>query len=510
MSAAHWVYLACVVIIMGLLIARKSIVIPAIAATFVTVLVYTGSFFSGLSSIFTGTLTAGVALFEVFIVVAFVRALYEALRDANALNSMVAPFVSLMRTRATTFWALATAVGLFSLLFWATATAALVGAVLVPVALRIGLSTKTIGAVMLVAGGIGTSDYILHALPGFTSSAAGVPAPAIAERAMVIVLLIAIPGLVLLQIFERRRHKQESREVLVSEAGGLVPALRDIGQVSAEAQHTVEAEYPVEGRGGVGYRTDPLAPGVASGADEQPAVGSAGVPTKRRSRGLGLLALTAFTGLALYMVLPRFTDSISISASGTALVTGLALVLLVIVTAVDSSRNILERCATQFSDGLTFSFKAMGPVLPIAGFFLLGNGDYSANITGVEAAPGFFLDALEQASGFIPQNAFFAGFAVVAIGLLAGLDGSAIANIPMVASLAAGLAEVTGADPVTMAALAQVSAVWSGGGMLVPWSSYVLVVAAILGENPVTLVRRVLLPTALAFIFGTTMAILLF
>lgn len=131
-------------------------------------------------------------------------------------------------------------------------------------------------------------------------------------------------------------------------------------------------------------------------------------------------------------------------------------------------------------------------------------------ITGVEAAPGFFLDALQEASDFIPQNAFFAAFAVVIIGLLAGLDGSAIANIPMVAALAAGLAEVTGADPVTMAALAQVSAVWSGGGMLVPWSSYVLVVAAILGENPVTLVRRVLLPTGLAFIFGVTMAILLF
>lgn len=505
MSAAHWVYLACVVIIIALLIARQSIVIPAIAATFVTVLVYTGSFLSGLSSIFTGTLTAGVTLFEVFIVVAFVRGLYESLKDAHALNSMVAPFVSLMRSRATTFWALAIAVGIFSLLFWATATAALVGAVLVPVALRMGLSTKTIGAVMLVAGGIGTSDYILQALPGFTSSAAGVPAPAIAERAMIIVLLIAVPGLILLQFFERRRTRQEGLALAAAgvESGVLQSSQDSSQQVVAMQAHT---EEPV---GGGGARRLPS--GAESVADPGGDVDPARTPSsERRSRGLGILVLIAFLGLAVYMVLPRFTDSISIQASGTALVTGLALVLLVVVTAVDSPRNVLERSAQQFSDGLTFSFKAMGPVLPIAGFFLLGNADYSAQITGTEGAPGFFLDALAASSTFIPQNPFFAAFAVVVLGLVAGLDGSAIANIPMVASLAAGLAEVTGADPVTMAALAQVSAVWSGGGMLVPWSSYVLVVAAILGENPVALVRRVLLPTAIAFVFGTTMAILLF
>lgn len=508
MSTAHWVYLACVVIIMGLLIARKSIVIPAIAATFLTVLVYTGSFFSGLSSIFTGTLTAGVTLFEVFIVVAFVRALYEALKDANALNSMVAPFVTFMRTHATTFWALAVAVGLFSLLFWATATAALVGAVLVPVALRIGLSTKTIGAVMLVAGGIGTSDYILQALPGFTASTAGVPAPEIAQRAMVIVLLIAIPGLVMLQILERRRTAAERRAAAVSAAQVSEPApaaaaATTAGSAGIGASHQVRGSTSGTDTGAATSRHEGTDDPVGSDADE------AAAPT-RRGHFLGLLALLSFTALAIYMILPRFTDAISVTASGTALVTGLALVLLIVVTAVDSQQNILERSAGQFSEGLTFAFKAMGPVLPIAGFFLLGNGDYSPQITGVAEAPGFFLDALQEASDFIPQNAFFAAFAVVIIGLLAGLDGSAIANIPMVAALAAGLAEVTGADPVTMAALAQVSAVWSGGGMLVPWSSYVLVVAAILGENPVTLVRRVLLPTGLAFIFGVTMAILLF
>lgn len=510
MSATHWVYLACVVIIIALLIARQSIVIPAIAATFVTVLVYTGSFLSGISSIFTGTLTAGVALFEVFIVVAFVRALYESLKDAHALNSMVAPFVALMRSRGTTFWALAIAVGIFSLLFWATATAALVGTVLVPVALRMGLSTKTIGAVMLVAGGIGTSDYLLQALPGFTSSAAGVPAPAIAERAMIIVLLIAVPGLILLQIFERRRTRQEA----LAHAGAVVDSgmLTSVPQGSqgSSRQDAARQAHTAESVGAGGGRRSPTS-GTESAADPQIDVDATRkVASERRSRGLGILVLVAFTGLAIYMVLPRFTDSIAIQASGTALVTGLALILLVVVTAVDSPRNVLERSTQQFSDGLTFSFKAMGPVLPIAGFFLLGNADYSAQITGVEDTPGFFLDALAASSAFIPHNPFIGAFAVVIIGLLAGLDGSAIANIPVVASLAAGLAEVTGADPVTMAALAQVSAVWSGGGMLVPWSSYVLVVAAILGENPVALVRRVLLPTAIAFVFGTTMAVLLF
>lgn len=489
MTAAHWIYLVGVVAIIAMLVARKNIVIPAIAATFATVLAFTGSLTSALASVFNGTVVAGMSLFEVFIVVAFIRGLYLALQEAGSLGAMAAPFVAMMRTRATTFWVLAFAVGLFSLLFWATPTAALVGAVLVPVALRVGVPAKSVGAVMLIAGGVGTSDYILRALPGFASAASGVSADAIAERAMVIVLFIALPGLVMLQLLERRR----TRELAVSTVG----AARARGLTATHAGGDSPAGTPA-GPASV--------PPVEDDPDESDAVAST-----RRSRMIGILIPVAFVLLAIYMVLPRFTDLVPDSATkGTALVSGLALVLLVVATIVKSRENWLERSADRFAEGITFSFKAMGPVLPIAGFFLLGNGDYSPQIVGDEDAPGFFLDMIDQASGVIPHNEFVAAFAVVLIGLIAGLDGSAIANIPLVASIAASLAAVTGADPVTMVALAQISCVWSGGGMLVPWSSYVLAVSAIVDESPIDLVRRVLLPTSVAFVIGTSAAVILF
>ncbi len=51
-------------------------------------------------------------------------------------------------------------------------------------------------------------------------------------------------------------------------------------------------------------------------------------------------------------------------------------------------------------DGLVFAFKAMGIVLPIAGFFFIGNGDLSAAILGLLAetkGPAFLFDLITAA-----------------------------------------------------------------------------------------------------------------
>src|SRR5919206_479921 len=50
LTAAHWVFLAGVVVILATMIMRKNIVVPAVVATFLTALVFTGSLATGLSS----------------------------------------------------------------------------------------------------------------------------------------------------------------------------------------------------------------------------------------------------------------------------------------------------------------------------------------------------------------------------------------------------------------------------------------------------------------------------
>ena len=52
LTAAHWVYLAGILVILATMALRKNIVVPAVVATFLTALVFSGSIVTGLSSIF--------------------------------------------------------------------------------------------------------------------------------------------------------------------------------------------------------------------------------------------------------------------------------------------------------------------------------------------------------------------------------------------------------------------------------------------------------------------------
>jgi hypothetical protein len=50
LTAAHWVYLAGVLLIIGVTVARKNVVVPALLATLVTAWVMTGSPVTGMSN----------------------------------------------------------------------------------------------------------------------------------------------------------------------------------------------------------------------------------------------------------------------------------------------------------------------------------------------------------------------------------------------------------------------------------------------------------------------------
>ena len=75
LTAAHWIFLAGVVVILATMIMRKNIVVPAVVATFLTALVYTGSLATGLSSVFNASLMAATSLFSIFLIIAMVTAM---------------------------------------------------------------------------------------------------------------------------------------------------------------------------------------------------------------------------------------------------------------------------------------------------------------------------------------------------------------------------------------------------------------------------------------------------
>lgn len=217
LSAAHWIYLAGIVVILITMALRKNIVVPAVTATLLTAWVFSGGLITGLASIFNGSLVAAQELFNIFLIIALVTAMLGALRQMGADRLMVTPFRRVMRAGTSSFIVLAIVTYVISLFFWPTPAVPLVGAVLIPVAIRAGLSPLSVGMVIAIAGqGMAlSSDYIIKVAPGISAKAAGVDADTVADKALALSLITGITALLITYFVQRRTWRKPSPDLLV-------------------------------------------------------------------------------------------------------------------------------------------------------------------------------------------------------------------------------------------------------------------------------------------------------
>src|SRR5699024_8764285 len=106
---------------------------------------------------------------------------------------------------------------------------------------------------------------------------------------------------------------------------------------------------------------------------------------------------------------------------GAAFIGGVAVILLLLATVAFGRQNALDYVTKHITNGFVFAFKAMGPVIPIAGFFFLGSPDFSGDILGVaESTPAFLFDIVQATQGYLPESALLAAFSVLFIGIITG------------------------------------------------------------------------------------------
>lgn len=127
---------------------------------------------------------------------------------------------------------------------------------------------------------------------------------------------------------------------------------------------------------------------------------------------------------------------------------GVAVVLLLLSTVALGKQHAMDYITEHITNGFVYTFKAMGSVIPIAGFFFLGSEDFSGSILGIERNPPSML-------------------------------------------LAASL-ETSGIDASTLAAI-KMGSIWTGGGTVVAWSSLISI-AGFCGVTVMELVRKKLFP----------------
>lgn len=150
-------------------------------------------------------------------------------------------------------------------------------------------------------------------------------------------------------------------------------------------------------------------------------------------------------------------------------------------------------------------------MLPIAGFFFLGNSETAAAILGMSAAqtPSLLFDLVRGAQEWLPHSKLFVSFGLLIVGMITGVDGSGFSGLPLTGALAGAMAPVSGMESATLAAIGQMGAIWTGGGTLIAWSS-LIAVAGFARVSVLDLVRVLTPPVLIGLAVSTTAAALLF
>ncbi|WP_078553667.1 hypothetical protein [Bacillus alkalicellulosilyticus] len=471
LTIAHWMYLVGTCLIIVTMLFRQNVVVPAILMTFVVGWLYTGSFTLGLQSIFNASVTAATQLFHIFLIIAIMTALLHALKAIGSDKQMIVPFQKVMNNGHTSFWILVFVTYAISLFFWPAPAVPLIGALLIPVAIKAGL--PPIGAALAISiAGHGmalSSDFVIQAAPALTASVSGLEAGAITEKTLIMSLITGAVALLIVYFTQRKEIKKPSQELLSKwenqdQEDNLIKTDDSINSTKSQYSFLFAVLVPI-----------------------------------------------VFLAIVIYVVLATFTSAIPSmeGGAGAALIGGTAAILIIATAFAKDFKSSLEDVSSYIRQGLMFAFKVMGVVIPIAGFFFIGSGDYSPRILGVEAdsAPAFLFDLVNAGQHAIPENTFITAFGILLLGMVSGLDGSGFSGLPLIGGLADAFGQTVGVDGNTLAAIGQMGAIWVGGGTLVAWSP-IIAIAGFAKISVIDLVRKSFFPVIIGLTVSTIFALL--
>ncbi len=466
LTIAHLLYGLFTLLIIMTMIFRKGVVLPTLLGTFIIAWVYKGSVVGGFTSIFHANLVAAQELFSIFLIITFMLALLHSLRDLGADRRMIQPIQKLMVNGHISFFVLVAVTYIISLFFWPTPAVPLICALLVPAAIRAGLPAMTAAVAIALAGqGMAlSSDYIVQVAPSLSATAAGVDVESIADKAFVMSWISG--GVAILLAYLLNRKSIRSKDDPLNE--------KDLKTL----QTTEESTNKV--------RTAHLT---------------------TWSKIFAILVPLSLLIVVIYMMYNKlFAQSGDlVGGDGAAFVGGVAVILLLLSTVAFGKHHALDYISNHITEGFVFAFKAMGPVIPIAGFFFLGSPELSGKILGVEEGPALLFDLVTATQEFLPQSALLAGLSILVIGIITGLDGSGFSGLPLTGALAASL-ETASIDASTLAAIGQMGAIWTGGGTIIAWSS-LIAIAGFCGVSVMDLVRKNFFPVIIGLTIMTFIAV---
>lgn len=459
LTAIHYIYLLFIFIILGTMVKKRDCSLVCIIGIALISVVSTKSLPLAIISIFNSFTYAITELLPTILIISIIAALSKLLRYTGINQLMISPFTKLIKNDFMAFWVIGIIMMIISYFFWPSPAVALVGAVLVPVAIKAGL--PAIGAAIamnLFGHGIALStDLIIQAAPKLTADAAGVPVDAVVSASIPLIIVMGLVTTISAFIFLKRDMKR-----------GLI-------------EDNVYDKY----------------------SEENEPINESCISAKWRLFFAILVPLLLVLDVVAMLILNLK------GGDATALIGGTALFLLIFISLAAYKNTSLEEITNYFVSGLKFGFTVFGVVIPIAAFFYLGDAGFTTIIGNYLPAGslGIVNDLGYALSQIVPINKIFGAFTVTGIGAITGLDGSGFSGISLAGSTAQLFGASTGASIPTLTALGQFAAIWVGGGCLIPWA--IIPVSAICKVSPFEVAKRNFKPVVIGLIVTTIFAIFL-
>lgn len=439
LTPLHYAYLIGVIVILAVMVLKKDTPAVCIALLFILGLIGLKSVTGGIITVFSAVLYAGREFMEVLATIALVTSLSKCLKDLGSDYLMMVPMAGIMKTPSLTWWILGLTMFLFSLFLWPSPSVALVGAIMLPFAVKAGLNPLAAAMAMNLFGhGFALSyDVVIQGAPAISAGAAGLDASSILRQAWPLFWAMGVVTVLSAYVLNR-------------------------GQLDARGPRlSIQAE-PSGPRG-----------------------------PRKSALFLAVITPLAFAGDIILMLLCGLKGG-----DATSMVSGTALLLTCLGALLGFGKQSLEKVTGYVTEGFLFAIRIFAPVIIIGAFFFLG-GEGITSIIGEGFTRGIMNDWALWLAQNAPLNQYMAALIQMVVGGLTGLDGSGFSGLPLTGALARTFGTATGSSVPVMAALGQITAIFVGGGTIVPWG--LIPVAAICNVSPLELARKNLIPVCIGF-----------
>ena len=450
LTCAHWVYALFVVLVLAAMALRKDPALVCVVGSFTLSWVITASPIKAVQAVFNSISVAFSELLGTVLIISLIVSMAKMLEECGIADMMFRPVKNSIRSPVVAFWVMGVVIMLVAWVIWPSPAIALVGALLLPAAVAVGL--PPISAAMSISmfgyGCALTTDFIIQGAPGITSKASGVPVGDVIAKSLPMLAAWAVIALPLTFLSVKKDIKATAGKPLKWAPFELSPeTLAERAKWSGEAV----------------------------------------IVKKYLLAVIALLFCLDIAGMLLLKL--RGGDA-------TALLGGTVALIMVIVGFGVYGREGFQKLTDHARAGFMFGVRIFAPVFLIAGFFFMGAPGTAKAVFG-EGARGLLFDLGRALAESVPLSRVPVALVQGIVGGITGLDGSGFAGLPLMGTLAQALGGPTHLNIATLAALGQFFAVCVGGGTIIPWA--VIPAAAITGTDPVEIARRNLVPTLLGF-----------